>query len=215
MATTSFLYHTLRLERYCHLRTEFRGGAVYHHVELAVQRRRCRQCSAGWWELTLCGSFERKFRALPVGQRPQFVVLHGHEQACRSCGKTLREPIFFASGKRRYLKVFERYVIELCRIAPISHVAQLLGVGWDLVKGLYKEHLRKRLKKRKLKKVRYIAVDEFATHKGHRYMTVVLDLETGEILHAHEGKDAQALTPFLVKLKRRGARLEAVASRTA
>jgi len=59
--------------------------------------------------------------------------------------------------------------------------------------------------------VRYIAVDEFSIRKRHQYMTVVLDLETGQILHAHEGRDAQALIPFLEKLKRRGAKLQAVA----
>jgi transposase len=42
-------------------------------------------------------------------------------------------------------------------------------------------------------------------------MTVVLNLETGEILHAHEGKDADALIPFLKKLKRSKAQLQAVA----
>jgi transposase len=211
MATTSFVYHTLGLEGYRHLRTEYRGGAVYHHVEQVRHRRRCRGCGSWWYDLTLDGAFEREFRGLPVGRRSQFVVLHGHEQACCRCGKRLREPIGFARGKRRVLKAFERYVVGLCHIATIKHVAQLLGVGWDLVKDIFKTHLRKRLRKRKWKKVRYIAVDEFAVQKGHRYMTVVLDLETGEILHAHEGKDAQALIPFLRKLKRYGARLQGVA----
>lgn len=211
MATTSFLYHTLRLEGYRHLRTEYLDGAVYHHVERHAHRRCCRGCGAQWYELSMNGTFQRTFRALPVGRRPQFVVLHGHEQSCSRCGLCQREPIPFAAGKRRHLGAFARYVTELCQIAPIKHVAELLGVGWDLVKELFKEHLKRRLKKRKLKKIRYIAVDEFALRKGHRYMTVVLDLETGEILHAHQGKDAQALIPFLNKLKRCGTRLEAVA----
>ena len=211
MATTSFLYHTLRLEGYRHIRTEFVSGCVRHHVELQAHRRRCRGCGARWHELTLGGKFERTFRALPVGQRRQFVVLHGHDQHCRACGGRLREPISFAEGSRRHLKCFERFVVELCRIAPISHVSRHLCVGWDLVKDIFKAHLRRRLRSRKLKKVRYIAVDEFATQKGHRYMTVVLDLETGEILHAHEGKSAKALIPFLKKLKRSRIKLKAVA----
>jgi transposase len=90
-------------------------------------------------------------------------------------------------------------------------VAGLLGVGWDLVKGVYKEHLRRRLKKRRLRKIRRIGVDEFAVHKGHKYMTVVLDLDTGEIVHAQEGKDGAALMPFLRRLRRARVRLEAVA----
>jgi len=42
-------------------------------------------------------------------------------------------------------------------------------------------------------------------------MTVVIDLETGAVLHAHEGRDAAALIPFLEKLKRKRANLRAVA----
>lgn len=109
------------------------------------------------------------------------------------------------------MKSFERYVVELCQIAPIKHVAQLLSIGWDAVKEIFKEHLEHRLSKRKLGQVRYIAIDEFSVRKGHQYMTVVLDLETGEILFVNEGKDAEAVLPFLYKLKRKKARLSAVA----
>jgi transposase len=109
------------------------------------------------------------------------------------------------------MKSFETYIIDLCSIAPIKHVAHLLGVSWALVKGIYKDHLRRRSKKLRLKEVRYIAVDEFATRKGHQYMTVVLNLSTGQILHVQEGKGAESLEPFLKKLRQYGAPLQAVA----
>ncbi|NOZ95072.1 MAG: ISL3 family transposase, partial [Acidobacteria bacterium] len=182
MATTSFVYHTLGLRGHRHLKTEYKGGCTYHHVELAAGKRRCRACRAPSCELTLEGRFERTFRALPVGSRRQFVVLDGHEQRCGRCGHRLREPILFADGKQRHIRAFERYVIDLCRIAPIKHVSLLLGVSWTLVKEIFKQHLHRRLKKRSLKCVRRIAIDELAIRKGHQYMTVILDLDTGRIL---------------------------------
>jgi transposase len=109
------------------------------------------------------------------------------------------------------LKCFDRFVVDLCAIATVKAVSALLGVGWDLVKGIFKEELRRRLKKRRLSDVRYIAVDEFSLRKGHRYMTVVMDLESGQILHVSEGKDAAALIPFLKSLRRRKVKLKAVA----
>jgi transposase len=211
MATTSYLYHTLGLMRYHHLNTKYNHGAVYHHVTKKREERTCANCKAPWHKLTLEGRFERHFKALPVGRKPQWVVLHGHFQHCHNCGRTLRETIDFAQGKRRRLKAFDRYVVDLCRIAPIKQVAQLLAVGWDLVKEIFKEHLVLQLRKRKLDKIRYLAVDEFAVRKGHHYMTIVMDLETGQILHAQEGKDAQALVPFLEKLKRKKVPLSAIA----
>ena len=213
MATTSYLYHALGLKGYVHQRTDYRGGGVFHHVELAPHKRRCRNCSARWNRLQLQGCFQRSIRTLPVATRHQFVVLHGHRQSCSQCGQTLREPIAFAQGKRRYTNSFAQYVVQLCRIATIKAVARLLGVGWDLVKEIHKEHLGQRLKKRKLSQLRYLAIDEFATHSGHLYMTVVLDLESGQIVSLHEGKDAQALVACLRYLKGRCKSLRAIANR--
>jgi transposase len=211
MATTSFLYHTQGLRGYTHLRTEYVGGAVRHHIQCAPHRRTCRGCGARWPSLRMGGRFVRTFVALPVGSRRQEVVLHGHEQTCTRCGRTLREPIPFAKGKQRYLNVVATFIVALCQIAPIKHVAEFLGLGWDLVKAVFKGHLARRLQQRSLRDVRLIAIDEFALHKGHRYMTVVLDLETGHILWAEKGRDANALIPFFRRLHHAGARLEAVA----
>lgn len=211
MATTSYLYHTLGVRGYVSLRTEFQGGSVRYHVRRALHKRRCRNCGARWHRLRLRGRFVRTFVALPVGRHRQYVVLHGHRQECGDCEGIYREPIDFAPGQRRYLRAFARLVLQLCRVLTIKAVADMLGVGWDLVKEIHKEHLGKRLKKRKLSKLRWLAVDEFATHRGHVYMTVVLDLESGQIVHLHKGKDTQALLPFLCRLRRRCPRLQAIA----
>ncbi|MFZ5787090.1 MAG: ISL3 family transposase [Acidobacteriota bacterium] len=211
MATTSFLYYCLGLQGYTHLRTEYRNGATYHHVALKHEGRRCAECGARSWHLTLEGSFEREFNALPVGNRRQFLVLHGHRQACRECGALRREPVGFAKGRCRHMKTFARYVVGLCGLMALSDVARLLGIGWDRAKQIFKDHLSLRLRRRRTAHVRRIGVDEFAVSKGHRYMTVVVDLDSGEILHAHEGKDAAALVPFLLRLKRSRAPIEAVA----
>jgi hypothetical protein len=56
------------------------------------------------------------------------------------------------------------------------------------------------LPRAKLGKVRYPAGDQFPLRKGHHQMTVVLELQRGQILHAQEGRDAKALIPFLAKL---------------
>jgi transposase len=180
-------------------------------VKLDRHRRTCRGCGARWFNLSLSGQFERTFIALPVGRRRQEVVLHGHEQTCELCGRKLREPMAFAKGKQRYVNAMAAYIVGLCTIATIKDVARFLGVGWDLVKDLFKGHLARRLKQRSLREVRLIAIDEFAIHKGHRYMTVVLDIETGQILWAAQGRDAGALIPFFRRLQQAGAHLQAVA----
>jgi transposase len=211
LATTSFLYHSHGLVGYDHHRTEYLNGWTYFHVSLKKYRRRCKNCGARWHHLKMDGTFERTFFAVPCGLRPQFLVLRGHRQRCLKCGKSLREPVLFAQGQKRHTKGFARYVVAVCGLLPLKKVADQLGVGWDMVKEIHKEYLAKKWGKRKLSKVRYVAIDEFAVQKGHKYMTVVMDLETGAILHVREGKSADSVKAFLQKLKR-VARIEAIAA---
>jgi len=82
MATTSYLYHTMGLKNYRHLRTEYRQGKVFHHVRLKNTKRMCRGCGARWHHLRKAGRFPRIFHALPIGSRAQKIVLYGHEQYC-------------------------------------------------------------------------------------------------------------------------------------
>jgi hypothetical protein len=54
------------------------------------------------------------------------------------------------------LECCSRYLLHLCKVAPVQHV---------VVEHLYKSPLRSRLESRKPRKARNIAVDEFALRK--------------------------------------------------
>jgi transposase len=86
-----------------------------------------------------------------------------------------------------------------------------LNVGWDLIKDIQKRDLSRRYAKPKLKHLRYIAIDEIAVAKGHRYLTLVMDLESGAVVFVGDGKGADALKPFWKRLRPSGAKIEAVA----
>jgi transposase len=93
----------------------------------------------------------------------------------------------------------------------ILDVARHLGVGWDIVKDIQKRDLSRRYAKPKLKNLRQIAIDEISVAKGHRYLTVVLDLESGAVVFVGDGKGADALKPFWKRLRRCKADIKAVA----
>lgn len=211
MATSGYLYHALGLYDYKPKSTEYIGGVIYHHVRCKRDKRRCRYCSAKGRELKLLRPFERPFYAQPVGTKQQIVVLHGYRQHCTRCGRQGRERIPFALGQAQYTRGFASYVLQLRQFMTLLAVATLLSVSWGRIKGIHKSALQKRRRSRRLKDVRYIAVDEFAIRRGHHYMTVVLDLEANQVLYVQEGKDAEALRTFLLRLRRARAPLQAVA----
>jgi transposase len=93
----------------------------------------------------------------------------------------------------------------------IRDVAKHLGVSWDMIKDIQKRDLSRRYAKPKLKHLRHIAIDEIAIGKGHRYLTIVLDLESGAVVFVGDGKGADALKPFWKRLRSSRAKIEAVA----
>lgn len=93
----------------------------------------------------------------------------------------------------------------------IQDVANNLQMSWNTVKEIQKQYLQRHYGTPRLKEVRYIAIDEFAVQKGHRYMTVVYDLEHGRAIFVGNGRESEVLKPFWKRLKSSGAKLKAVA----
>ncbi len=93
----------------------------------------------------------------------------------------------------------------------IEDASRIAEVGWDTVKGIEQSYLSRHYSKPRLKDVAYIAIDEFAVQKGHKFMTVVMDLESGRVLFVGDGKSAETLEPFWKLVRCSGARIQAVA----
>lgn len=207
--STSLLYHAFGVRGYEYARTDYRGGAVIFTVRQEPTKCRCSACGSA--RVVSRGRVERRFRTVPIGGRTVFIDLAVPRVACRDCGVVRQVAIRFADARRTYTRAFERYALELGRRMTIRDVARHLGVGWDLVKEIQKRDLTRRFAKPKLKRLRRIAIDEIAVAKGHRYMTVVLDLDSGAVVFVGDGKGADALDPFWKRLGRRRTRIEAVA----
>ncbi len=93
----------------------------------------------------------------------------------------------------------------------IQDVARHLNVSWDIIKEIQKQSLSRRFARPKLGKLRLIAIDEISIGKGHKYLTIVLDLKTGAVVFVGDGKGADALLPFWRRLKPSKAKIKAVA----
>jgi len=119
--------------------------------------------------------------------------------------------VAFADVRRTYTRAFERYVLELSRHMTIRDVARHLGVGWDMIKDIQKRYLNKRFSRPNLKKLKQIAIDEISIGRGHRYLTVVLDLATGAVVFVGAGKGSDALIPFWRRLNHCKVNINAVA----
>jgi transposase len=205
----SLLYHAFGIRGYQYRRTDYQDGQVIFTIHQEPETCRCSACGAS--DVLFRGHVERRFRSLPIGSRATFLDIPIPRVECRACGVVRQVEISFADERRSYTKSFERYALELSRSMTIRDVARHLGVSWDLIKEIQKRDLLRRFAKPRLKHVRRIAIDEIAVAKGHRYLTVVMDLESGAVVFVGDGKGADALKPFWKRLRPSGAKIEAVA----
>src|SRR5918995_292303 len=207
--STSLLYHAFGARGYRYVRTTYTEGQTIFTIRQEPGNCRCSACGAT--DLISRGHVQRRFRSLPIGSRATSLVLPIPRVECRACGLVRQVDVAFADPRRTYTQAFQRYVRELSRRMTIRDVAAHLNVGWDLVKDIQKRDLWRRFAKPKLKRLRRIAIDEIAVAKGHRYMTLVMDLGSGAVVFVGDGKGADALKPFWKRLRPSGARIEAVA----
>jgi transposase len=147
----------------------------------------------------------------PLGNKAAFLFVELQRLKCADCDKVWWPVMPFVQYKKRVTVSFERYVVELMKFATIDHVARFLGVSWGLVKNIHKAFLQKEFKNPDLKSIQYIGVDEFSIRKGHEYMTIFIDLKTGAIIHAVEGRSLKSVTPFMLELKKKASNLKAIA----
>jgi transposase len=208
--STSLLYHRFGIVGYHYVSQYFDPGITTFRIEQPRERLRCAQCGSD--QVWAQGGVERTFRALPIGQRPTFIAFKVPRLFCLDCGKVRQVKIAFADPKKHYTHAFERYALELSRLMTIQAVADHLVIGWDTIKEIQAKYLQRRFGKPKLHKLKQIAIDEINIGKGHRYLTVVLDLLSGAVVFVGDGKGVEALQPFWKRLRRSHAQIEAVAT---
>ena len=207
--STSLLYHGWGLKGYHYVRTEYAQGKILFTVQAASGTLACPAC--GCRQLIHHGGTERIWRQVPIGSKPVFIRMRIPRVECRKC-KTIRQvEVGFAAPRYTYTRQFERYALELCRHMTIRDVARHLQVGWDRIKEIQKRFLKRRFARPKLETLRQIAIDEISIGEGQRYLTVVLDLDSGAVVFVGQGNGAEALVPFWRRLKRSQACVEAVA----
>ena len=93
----------------------------------------------------------------------------------------------------------------------VLDVSDHFDISWGTVKQMDKEYLQKHYSKPVLKDLKYIAIDEFAIQKGHRYQTVVYDLLGSRAIYIGAGRAEESLDKFWKRLRHSGANIQAVA----
>jgi len=151
-----------------------------------------------WRHLDTC-----QYRAIPHAEPPR--------SPCPTHGvRVVKLP--WAEPSSRFTALFEELAIAWLKAASQKAVGRRLGLSWDEIHAIRERAGKRGLARRQAEPIRHLGVDEKASRKGRKYMTVGNDLERGLVLYVAEDRQQQSPDGFWGTLtEERNKGIEAVA----
>jgi transposase len=167
----------------------------------------CRRRSPGF-DL---GEGRRRWRTLDVGTTLAYLEADAPRVSCRRHGVVVCAVPWARHGSR-FTRAFEDQTAWLAVNCSQAAVAALMRIAWRTVGGICRRVAAEAQAQRDLLAgLRRIGIDEISHRKGHRYLTVIVDHDTGRLVWAAPGQDRKTIERFLDELgEERRAQLELV-----
>lgn len=172
------------------------AGAVIVSVRPAAKARgRCGRCgrrSPGYDR----GEGRRRWRALDLGTCRVFLEADAPRVACRSHGPTVAA-VPWARHGAGHTRDFDDQAAWLAVHVSKSAVVALLRVAWRTVGAIVaRVGADIDAKVDRLDGLVRIGIDEISYKRGFRYLTIVVDHDTGRLVWASAGRDEDTLNGF-------------------
>jgi transposase len=166
-------------------------------VEVASTRSWSRCPFCGFKIRTVHDRRRRKIRDLPVSGRRTTLVWIRRRFVCGNCDERHLEihPEFEGGLTRR----LARGLVADAKVMSIRAVVRRHGLDWHLIQALVTSWSATVAEHRRSRRCRVLLVDETSMRKRHRYVTVLQDGDTGQILAMVEHRNAEALKGFFVE----------------
>ena len=211
MSDLPLLYRLQGICVYTHQRKVHKRDHIELHFRIPLERCSCPEYKHK--EIKLKEWRKREFIGAPLDSHSITLVAEIPKITCPHCGAERQVKISFARRNKHYTKRFEAAVIRYLEThMSLKEIAKHFNVSWDIIRSIDEHRLEVHYSKPSLKGLRYIAIDEIAIRKGHNYLTLVMNLENGQIVYIGDGRHESALKDFWKKLKRARAHITAVAS---
>ena len=153
----------------------------------------CRRRSPGFD----MGEGRRRWRALDLGRAFAYVEADAPRVRCRDHGVVVCA-VPWARHRARFTRAFEDQVAWLAVNCSKSAVAQLMRTSWRTVGQICERVASEAQRERDLLTgLRRIGIDEISHRVGQRYLTVVVDHDSGRLVWAAAGRDRKTVEAFL------------------
>lgn len=180
-------------------RYEVVGWKKYHKQWIEIWLEPSEQI----WRCTRCG---RRFlayhtrrlvrlRDLNISKHRTYLWLPRYQVNCFTCGKS---PAVLAIARpyARCTRRFERELFRLTEEMTVKGVSKFADVDWEMIKDAEIRYILGLLRKRNLDGITEVGIDEVSEKKGHRYLTLVTDIQKRRVIWVGRGNDRAVLKKF-------------------
>src|SRR3989344_8693952 len=143
----------------------------------------------------------RKIRDDNIAKEKCFIVIKAYRIICKGCYRGMEKLDFILPGER-FTDRFANYIYVLCEKMTLTDVAEMAMINWRTAKRIDKKKLKERFKDLKKIKPTRIGVDEIAVEKGHKYITIVRNIDAGVIWVGNKRKK-ETMDQFFNELGKR------------
>ena len=156
---------------------------------------------------------EREWRELNTLQFQTKILCKVPRLKDPESGKTEIAAVPWAGKHSRFTLMFEAFAVQvLLASRSVEEARKLLNLNWRAVDDIRSRAVERGLILRDEERMDYVGVDEKAFRKGHRYVSIMSDLDNGRVLEVVEGRDETAAQKLFDKLSEEQKRsLKAVA----
>src|SRR5438445_4323349 len=158
----------------------------------------CPECKAG------CPVYdhmpERVWRYLDVCEFSMHLHARLPRITCIAHGVKQVQPDW-AEPRSHFTRMMERWAIEMLHAGlNVSAAGRLLKLSWDELWRILDSAVARGLKRKVVRVIAHIGVDEKAIAKRHKYLTLVFDLDRKTVEFIGLDRAAASLTPFFLAL---------------
>ena len=159
------------------------------------------------------GEGRRRWRSLDLGYVPVYLEADAPRVRCPE-HRVVVVAFPWARHKARHTRSFEDQVAWLAAHCSRSAVEEMMRIAWRSVGAIVARVVADAHSRHDpLEGLRRIGIDEVSYKKGHRYLTVVVDHDSGRLVWAAPGRDKKTLNSFFDALgKSRSAKLSEVSA---
>lgn len=179
------------IEQAWHLYVDFERGATFA----------CPHCGGA---CTAYDSDWKQWRHLDFWDWKTYMHARAPRVDCKVCCKITQVPVAWSRPGSHFTYLFESWAMRLMAEMPVKAASREIREHDTRLWRVFRHYVGEAMAQLDVSQVRRIAVDETSSRRGHRYITLFVDVDTKIVLFAVEGKGKESLEHFKAYLESKG-----------